>query len=497
MFLDKNVQGMIVRMKNKYKVLIVLISVIITLITCFYILDGYYSVDLHRIITQGYTKYAIDDAYIRDGRLFSAIIFVLIGFINPNLKILYIINLISAIFILSFGVLEIYKIIEHYKESKNTKDRILKFIISYICIFSFVTVDIIQYVDAFIISTSILLFIKAAKKIVIQKQIKLGFIFTLIGVFCYQGTISIYIATVVLLAFLENKKMNKKFFIDLLKGALIVIVATAINYAMVLILPQLFGLEQGKRLTTTPLKNFIYHLNSMCIYMFYNIRFFPQYLWITYIIICIVIIGIYCIKNRQIDKMIYMLFLVFFCIISIFPLMIVSIQIFARTLGSWGELMGIIMIYMYCETQIFERTKGKIINKMIYLILISYFIINLGNSIYHTKIFDMSNKMDIYFSNLIKEKVNQAEKNGQKITQMSIDFINDGKLQKKYENLRNIQSLYFKGLYDNEILKFYTGLELEQSVDKEQFNNNNFDMDSEEEIQIKTVNDTVYILINI
>ena len=61
-------------MNKKTKVILLIISVILSAgILCFF-LTGYYSIDTERIYFQGYTDYATKDAYIRDGRLFLALI---------------------------------------------------------------------------------------------------------------------------------------------------------------------------------------------------------------------------------------------------------------------------------------------------------------------------------------------------------------------------------------------------------------------------------------
>ena len=54
-------------MKTKEKLIIVLLSIVIAGISYCFFWDGYYSIDTYRIISQGYTDYALKDAYIRDG----------------------------------------------------------------------------------------------------------------------------------------------------------------------------------------------------------------------------------------------------------------------------------------------------------------------------------------------------------------------------------------------------------------------------------------------
>ena len=73
-------------MNKKTKLIVFASSIILsTIILCFF-LTGYYSVDTERIYFQGYTDYATKDAYIRDGRFISAIIFIIVGIFNPDRK---------------------------------------------------------------------------------------------------------------------------------------------------------------------------------------------------------------------------------------------------------------------------------------------------------------------------------------------------------------------------------------------------------------------------
>ena len=220
-------------MKQKKNIMLFIISVILSVIVLCFFVTGYYSVDTYRIYSQGYIDYATKDAYVRDGRLFSALIFVLIGLINPEMIIVYIINIIVAIMILSVCVIQIYHLIERYKKLESIKSRIIAFMLSYTYIFNFLIVDVLKFIDSFVIATSILLFIIAIKKIVIEKKNKMGFLLTVLGIICYQGTIPVYIATAILITLLENKKINKEYFKRIMPCAISIFIAALISVAIV------------------------------------------------------------------------------------------------------------------------------------------------------------------------------------------------------------------------------------------------------------------------
>lgn len=212
-------------MKTKEKLIIVLLSIVIAGISYWFFWDGYYSIDTYRIISQGYTDYALKDAYIRDGRLFLAGIVSLVGIINPSYKVWYIINLAITIFISAITVLQLYMIINHYKKAKNTKNKCIYFLVSFLFIFNFVQIDTMQFIEAFAIATSVLLYILSLKNTVINKNKKMGFIYAILGMLWYQGTVTIYIATAFLMCLLETKKINKEFFKKILNPAIIIIIS--------------------------------------------------------------------------------------------------------------------------------------------------------------------------------------------------------------------------------------------------------------------------------
>ena len=277
-------------MKQKKNIMLFIISVILSVIVLCFFVTGYYSVDTYRIHSQGYIDYATKDAYIRDGRLFSALIFVLIGLINPEMIIVYIINIIVAIMILSVCVIQIYHLIERYKKLESIKSRIIAFMLSYTYIFNFLIVDVLKFIDSFVIATSILLFIIAIKKIIIEKKNKIGFLLTILGVICYQGTIPIYIATAILITLLENKKINKEYFKRIMPCAISIFIAALISVAIVNLVPIITQMEMTGRITgVDPKKCIQANLINMNRILFYSFYMFPSYAWIG---ISLFIIGI-------------------------------------------------------------------------------------------------------------------------------------------------------------------------------------------------------------
>ena len=172
-------------MNKKEKIIIISFSILLGIFMYNLFLSGFYSIDTERIDSQGYFDYAIKDAYIKDGRIFSAIIFALLGFTNLSIKTVYLTNLGISILILSISVLEIYKILNKIKPTNNKK-KILYFIVSFLYVFNFTLIDIMQFIDSFVINISILFFIKSLEKSIIYKNRKKGFLYALIAFFAIK-----------------------------------------------------------------------------------------------------------------------------------------------------------------------------------------------------------------------------------------------------------------------------------------------------------------------
>ena len=209
-------------MKQRKNIIIFIITMILSVIVLWFFVTGYDSIDTYRIYSQGYIDYATKDAYI---------------------------NIIIAIAILSLCVIQIYHLIERYKKLEKTRSKIIAFMFSYTYIFNYLIVDVLKFIDSFMIATSILLFIIATKKIVIEKKNIVGLVLTILGVTCYQGTIPVFIATAIFVTLLENKKINKEYFKRILPCAISIFIATLLSVAIVKLVPIITHMEMTDRIT--------------------------------------------------------------------------------------------------------------------------------------------------------------------------------------------------------------------------------------------------------
>ena len=489
-------------MKAKEKILIVLVSVVIALISYVLFLGGYYSIDTERITSQGYINYALSDAYIRDGRLFPALILSLIGIINPSYKIVYIVSLLIAIFILSISVLQIYKIINYYKKIEKKGIKIVAFLISYLYIFNFVQIDIMQFIESSFIAASILLYIFSIKKTIIENNKKSGFIFALIGIFFYQGTITMYIATSFLVCLLETKNINKEFFKKIIPSAIITIFISVINMIIVNLIPHITGMQLTNRLNNANyLNNFAYNIKNRLLTVLVNTcGYFIDYLWIILNLVIILILFIYGIKKKKPNIAINLLIIWFVYILSTFVMFFVqrNIQNSVRVLLPIGESISAILIYLICATQIFEE---KIYYKnVLTVILIFYFCINMYNTINITKQCKVANEIDISFALKMKEEIRDLEKDGHNIDYYCISYTCNGDRIKEYNysNITYNNSFYLLGIYTSRMLDYYMGggFYLKSKLAEQKVIEKYFDNPSDQEVQMKLIDNTLYVLID-
>ena len=483
-------------MKQKKNIILFMITMILSLIILCFFVTGYYSIDTIRIYSQGYIDYATKDAYIRDGRLFSALIFVIVGLFNPEMITVYIVNIIIAIMILSICVIQIYHLIGRYKNIGKTKNKMITFMLSYTYIFNFLIVDVLKFIDSFVIATSILLFIIAIKKIVIDKKNKIGFLLTILGVICYQGTIPVYIATAILVTLLENKKINKKYLKKILPCAISIIIASILSVIIVMLVPAITDMDMTDRIEGIDyVENIEKNLISMSEIIFKTYYMFPPYAWIIIALFILVISMVYGIKKKHIQHPINALFIFMLYIASLFILL--PIQIFSvvqRIALVLGQSISAMLIYIYCTN--FEKEKTNTYEKIIASVIIIYFIMTLVSIMKSTYEYKLGNKIDEEFSQKIENEIVNLEKQGIQINRISIKYTDH--YDRQDSKLVYEESTYLKGLYTVTLHEIYTGRKLSGAQEfTEEIEEKYFENPSEEEVQFKNVGDVLYILIDL
>lgn len=486
-------------MKTKEKLSVVLLSIVIAGISYWFFWDGYYSIDTYRIISQGYTDYALKDAYIRDGRLFLAGIVSLVGIINPSYKVWYIINLAIAIFISAITVLQLYMIINHYKKAKN---KCIYFLVSYTFIFNFIQIDTMQFIEAFAIATSILLYILSLKNTVINKNKKMGFIYAVLGMLWYQGTVTIYIATAFLMCLLETKKINKEFFKKILSPVITIIISAILSFLIVSIVPYITKLELTERFPSVEKYMSILKRNIMQMdnFLIDCCGYFPKYIFISASLLILIVTFVYGIKHKNVTQPINALIVFYIYIVSIFIFFpIQSIELCFRCALSLGAAIPALFIYMICNMEMLECK--KIYLNILTTMVILYFILSVCNTVKVTSEFKFANELDERFVKRIETEAKNLQEQGINVQKYAVYYTTNGdRLNELYNSEIIFYNSYYLlsrdfsnmfGIYGDKNIKLEKQFADKETVDKY------FENPSNEEIQIKYIDEILYVVVDL
>lgn len=406
---------------------------------------------------------------------------------------MYIINLIITILILSISVLQFYTIIKRYKKKHSIKVSGILFAMSYTYIFNFFCINFIQYIDSFIISMSILLYIIAIKKIIIEKNLTGGVILTILGVICYQGTIPIYIATAILVAILETKKIDKNFFAKILPCAITIIISSLISCIIVNLIPVVTNMQMTERIET---ENFFGNIKTnfkeMINAFIYSCDLFPPYAWLIFTEATL-IVGIgHGIKEKNLNFIFNIMF-IFVCYISS-SLIMLPLFFAPRVILVVAQSVTAMLIYSYCDE--FKNSKRNIFENVVAVIMIVYFVLTLISIFESTYYFKKGNELDEEFAMKIESEIKELESNDEKIEKIAIKYNITGKNLEKYDKRIFHNSRYLKCMYSIGIFEFYTGRKIEL-VSANEIDSMELDLNSDNEFETEKIDNLMIVLVNI
>lgn len=362
-----------------------LTTLIITIIIFMPFLIGHYATDTYNIANVGYENYAINWS-LKDGRLIMAIIGLIAAKVNISIEIYVFITLLLALIISNITIIYLNNVITKYKQPKNKIQEIILIAISYITIFNFMYLENMYFVESIVMAISVLLFIISAN-ILIEKSkysILKSLILTILGIICYQGTIGLFFAFVTLFTILKNKKDIKQILMDLIKSGVIAFIAVILNIGSVQIIENIFQVEQKRlgdisKIGENIKKIFI----RMPIILKETCNLFPKNAFIIFLDILTLIVVIYQIKifnKRNDSNMLFKYIAIVLITISASSVTyILTLTSFytGRLRNALGALIGIIFLFLYVETELFENKKK--LSLFAILTLVSYITINILN----------------------------------------------------------------------------------------------------------------------
>ena len=495
---EKTMKKLIINNKREIITFIIIFS--ITLIIFIPFLQKHYATDSYNISSIGYKEYAIKYS-LNDGRILMAFI----GYMANLLKIpldTYIITLtIMALFISCISIIVLKDWIIKIKKNKNFFSEIFIIIVTYFTVFNFMYIENMAFVECFVMSLSVLFYILAAKKIISKNKyyyIKATAL-TILGLFCYQGTISMYIIVLVIFSLLKNEKYNeyKK---NLIRGALILVFGIILQFVVIRFCGKIFNMQQERLSGFYDIKiNIIYSIYYLGYILIHTGYVYTKYLFLFFLS-TIEILIIFKIYKEKLDKkiLLHTLLIILLCFFSSLAVSFISRTGFwsARIRFSLGATIGFLIIYLYCKTDIastFKRINLLIIS--IFAIYTLSIVINYISIMNNTLKVNLQDKLQsIEISNYIKkyEKENSIIVNKLAIFHGEFD---DGKAC--YKNLKYYGSAMswsavrtqwsIKGIIEMYSNKHFIMIEPDENELEYYLNN------VDKEIDYMCIKDTLYI----
>lgn len=472
------------------------VTVIIILLIYSPLLMGHYSTDTYRLIEMGYGKYSIEYS-LNDGRIFMYIIGQIAEKININIDTYVIILTFAAVIISYICIILLEKILKKYK---NKEKIIIVILISYVTIMNFMYLENLYFTECIVMAISIMAYILAADWLNEGKNIIKVFLLVLLGVFCYQGTINVFITFYLLFALIKNKKIDKTIIKNMCIVLGISLISILINMIQIKICGKIYGLEQTRTGNINEiLFNIIYIIINIGEILIQTSGLFPRYVFLMFLVAIIFVIAIWDKKsNGGFSNLLNILLLTICAIVSSVIINFVSLSSFGlgRMLFSVGALIGIIYIYIYCATDVLD--KKSIFKYVLISLLIMYFAINVYNTLDILITHREANKLDKQEAIQANRYIDEYEaKSGIKVKYIAVAYDND--ITWKYKEIKD-KSLYtHRALMiwwcNVQTINYFGNRKLEkipmnQKVYNENFKEKNWDSLCEE--QFVFVGDTLY-----
>ena len=343
-------------------------------------LTGHYIADTYGIIERGLEDYSIYNSFT-DGRMLMGLLNLLVLKLNMPIIAYVIFTLVIGIIISCMVVILLKNIILKFRPAESKYIEAIVTVICYVTIFNFMYLENLYFIECIVMALSLLLYTLGAYILVDRTKwyfLKSG-LCVIIGMLSYQGTIGFFLALVFLFSILENKNKISSLIKDVLLSAVLVVIAGLIDLACIEIFTNQFGTNQGR------LNNNIFQ-NIIIIFMYFpkilthTCGMFPTNLLIIFLSLLVVlaVIGILQKYKKEAGKGIILYFLLMiFVIASAFSSSVLSSSSFwaARMRFCIGALVGILFLYLYVTTDLFQKKNALTVLSII--LLTTYAVCNL------------------------------------------------------------------------------------------------------------------------
>lgn len=491
-------KGLIIS-KAKKDIIQCLILVIITCMIFIPFLNGYYVADTYGIIERGLEEYSMNNSF-SDGRFITGIFNLIIMKLNIPIMVSIIASLILAI-IGSCGIVILLKnIILQFRQADNKWLEILVIVISYVTIFNFMYLDNLKFMESSIMAFSIFNYVIGAYFLVKREKHYLikSAIFVILGMVSYQGTIGLFLALVFLFSILKNKNKISYVIRDVIISGILVLIAGLIDLAGIKIFTNYFKTNQN-RLSNNIWNNILIIILNIPKTLTQTCGMFPKNLLLLFLSL-IVILGVIGILNKytknSTKEIILYFALIIFIICSSFSSSVLSSSSFwaARMRFSLGALIGILFLYLYVTTDLFQ--KKNILTIFSVGLVIAYAVCNLYQYIVVINQSKQMNQIEEQECKEIDKTIElYEEKTGINVTKLARIYTTNNREKLYSLNYKKANVNIYNGTKCWWSVKgtiyFYTGRRLEYV---------NATIDGKEELieskeEYKCIDDTLYIYI--
>lgn len=401
--------------ENKKYIGIFLIILGISLLIFLPFLTGHMATDSYNIYNKGYKQYNIDNPVV-DGRMLTAIMNTIMEHLNIPIIEYSIISLVIAIIISCVAIIVIMSTIEKIKKPKNKSSEILLIIASYCTIVNVLYIENLHFVEAAVMACSILFYILAAKIMVQEGKrntIK-SIILLYLGIISYQGSISIFLLSVIVFAMCKNKDIKELIKI-IAKAIGITLIGILLNSLQIKIVENIFKIKQQRGIKlSTILPNIEFIISNSIAVIVDMGNYIPKY---SYIISIVLIESIIFTKIKKqndvkIDKnnsiiIFEQIAIIILGIIFGYAVSVINTSAFwsGRIRLSIGAIMGFLWVHLWVKTD-FAEIRNRI-NTVLVTVLILYSVINSINYILimieHKKLNEQDRQAVLQMEQYVKE----------------------------------------------------------------------------------------------
>lgn len=454
---------------NKKELIEFSIVLVISILIFTPFLIGHYATDTYNVVNVGYENYAVKWS-LNDGRIFMSLLVLLASKIHLSIEIFVFITLFLALITSSISVIYVKKIIYRYKTPKNLLQEILTITISYITIFNFMNIETMYFVECFVISVSVLIFILAADILILKEKnsILKSLLLVIIGVLFYQGSICMYFMTTLLISILKNKNNYKQIIIDVIKSGIIALVSVLLNMILVSIIGNIYGMEQNR---INGIDKIFLNIRKIIKYtpnvLINTCNLFPKGFYLIFTFALILLVTWYNKENKKVTNIVLKLVAIF--IMGILSSSVVFIMAFTsfytgRLRIAIGATIGMMFILLFTETDLFE--KNKIFKNMASSILGIYVLTTIVFfellMLSHKKV----NKIEKSDVEKINNYISQYEKEtGIKVNKIAKVGVSGREQEAYYLEVKNKSTFTYTAIRSelaaDAVVNFYTGRGLE------------------------------------